>query len=183
MVATWQQFEWQVAWNWDSPIGSILVCKQYCGFESMDHEGWISTVSLVFWFFSNQCPMYGLIHGTGLNPSLPTSHFHQHGTWLGNLLLILIFLIWYGFTTVVQRCHCLLRALHFKLLTRFLTEPGSGTDWYMPPLEAKPESIPHLFFNFSFSAYIWSLCRLKLSITNAIIGSLPKEALLLKDKI
>jgi hypothetical protein len=44
------------------------------------------------------------------------------------------------------------------------------------------ENIQHLYFECSFSKYLWSLCKLKLSLHHSHIGSLIQEADVIRDK-
>ena len=44
------------------------------------------------------------------------------------------------------------------------------------------ESIQHLYFECPFSAYLWSLCILKLGLTCANIGTLQEEAHMTQTK-
>jgi len=74
---------------------------------------------------------------------------------------------------------CLLRALHGKLLTRdFLQSIGVSDTVSCVLCGTGQESIQHLFFTCPYSAYLWTLCRLKLGLTGTI-GTLEEEALLI----
>jgi len=71
---------------------------------------------------------------------------------------------------------CLLRALHSKLLTRDFLKSIGVTDIDTGVLcHAAQESIQYLYFECPFSAYLWSLCKLKLGLTGKIIGTLQEE--------
>jgi len=77
---------------------------------------------------------------------------------------------------------CLLRALQGKLLTRvFLTSLGIADNNICVLCNSADETIEHLFFECPFSAYLWSLCRLKLKISEPI-GTLQDEALLIQTR-
>ena len=71
---------------------------------------------------------------------------------------------------------CLL-ALHGKLLTReFLKTIGVTDSDYYVLCHSSPKSISHLFFEYQYSAYLWSLCRFKLGLPG--LGTLKDEAIL-----
>jgi len=72
---------------------------------------------------------------------------------------------------------CLLSALNEGLLTADRLK-NSIIDQDLCHLES--ETIHHLFFSCPYSAYIWSLCKLKLRI-NPSIHSLQQEALNIKE--
>jgi len=60
---------------------------------------------------------------------------------------------------------CLLRALHKKLPTKDkLLALGIISQKSCPFCQQQPESISHLFFECDYSAYIWSVCKLKLCL-------------------
>ena len=44
------------------------------------------------------------------------------------------------------------------------------------------ETVHHLYFECSFSSYIWQLCKLKLGINDGHMGDLIGEATKIKDK-
>jgi len=73
--------------------------------------------------------------------------------------------------------------LHSKLLTRdFFFKSIAIADTETCVLYTGQESIQHLFFACPFSAFLWSLCRLKLGLSGSPIGSLQDEALMLQSK-
>ena len=74
---------------------------------------------------------------------------------------------------------CLLRALQNKLLTRdFLKVIGVTETDQCVLCHLGLESVEHLFLN---TAYVWTLCKLKLGLSGQI-GSLQEEAHLIQDK-
>ena len=77
---------------------------------------------------------------------------------------------------------CLSRALQGKLLTRdFLPSLGIADTNICVLCNSAAESIHHLFSACPFSAYFWSLCRLKLRIFEPI-ETLQDEAVLIQSR-
>jgi len=77
---------------------------------------------------------------------------------------------------------CLLRAMKGKLLTRAFLKSIRITDNEQCALcSSGQENIQHLSFQCPYSAYIWTLCRLKLGIPGPI-RTLQEGANLLKEK-
>jgi len=71
---------------------------------------------------------------------------------------------------------CLLRALKNKLLTRDrLCNFGITQQQQCILCHTGLESVLHLFFECSYGAYLWSLCKLKLEL-NTTLGSISEEA-------
>jgi len=70
--------------------------------------------------------------------------------------------VWFPSHSPKMAC-CLLRALNDKLLTASRLKHFSVIDKDTCFLCCKePETIQHLYFSCPYSAYIWSLCKLKL---------------------
>ena len=77
---------------------------------------------------------------------------------------------------------CLIRAIHNKLLTRDkLLSIGIVDSDTCPLCLFGQESRNHLFFACPYSAYIWSLCRLKLGL-DATINSFLEEYSLIRQR-
>ena len=77
---------------------------------------------------------------------------------------------------------CLIRAIHNKLLTRDkLLSIGIVDSDTCPLCLFGQESRNHLFFASPYSAYIWSLCKLKLGL-DATIGSFLEECSLIRQR-
>ena len=77
---------------------------------------------------------------------------------------------------------CLLRALHSKLLTRdFLVSLGISDINTCVLCNSDTESMHHFFFVCPYTAYLWSLFRLKLGILGSIV-TLQDEAILIQTK-
>jgi len=81
------------------------------------------------------------------------------------------------------KCHspkmaaCLLRALNSKLLTKdFLKQLGIAGEKSCVLCQSSQESISHLFFQCHFSAYLWTVCKLKLGLSGTEKGTLQEEA-------
>jgi len=76
---------------------------------------------------------------------------------------------------------CLLRALHGGLITASRLKNFSIIDQDLCVFCCQEsETIHHLFFYCSYSADIWSLCKLKLGL-NMVILALQQEALNIKE--
>ena len=76
---------------------------------------------------------------------------------------------------------CLLRALHNKLLTSARLKHFGSTEHNTCVLcESSPESIQYLFFSYSCSSLIWSLCKQKLKLPSHH-DILQQEATTIKD--
>ena len=85
-------------------------------------------------------------------------------------------LVWWNLSSPKTAC-CLLRALQDRLLTRSRLQRFCIIQHDVCVLcNANSETIMHLFFQCPFSSYVWSLCKLKLSMTRTIAGSLQDEA-------
>ena len=77
---------------------------------------------------------------------------------------------------------CLLKALKNRLLTRSrLLQFGIISSALYVLCNSNIESMEHLFFSCPFSAYIWTICKLRLELSNTV-HSLHEEATLLKAK-
>jgi len=78
---------------------------------------------------------------------------------------------------------CLLRAIHDRLLTRQrLLNFGIINTNDCVLCNSQPETIEHLFFSCVSSSYIWKLCKLKLGLSQGLIGSLLEEVILVKRR-
>ena len=85
-------------------------------------------------------------------------------------------------TAVPKMSICLLKAIHNKLLTRDkLITIGVADSAICSLCLSANESRDHLFFSCPYSAYIWSLCKLKLKLDPAI-GTLLEECNVIKTK-
>jgi len=89
--------------------------------------------------------------------------------------------VWFPSHSPKMAC-CLLRALNDRLLTAGRLKHFSVIDKDTCVLcSNEPETIQHLFFSCSYSAYIWSLCKLKLGLDPSV-SSLQAEALNVQEK-
>ena len=86
-------------------------------------------------------------------------------------------LIWYP-NHSPKMSLCLLRALKVKLPTRSFLKSHNIIDRTdtCTLCNQSSESLQHLFFDCPFSSYIWSLCKLKLGITDVTMVSFQMEA-------
>jgi len=90
-------------------------------------------------------------------------------------------MIWFP-SSSPKMATCLLRALQNKLLTRvFLKNIGVSDTDVCVLCTSSQETIQHLFFECQFSAYLWSLSRIKLGLTGPILF-LQEEAMLIQEK-
>ena len=100
----------------------------------------------------------------------------QLGTWSDVILLFLNFILWCGFLHTILRCMLLLIALKNGLLTRDrFSNFGITQQVQCVMCHTGLESIHHLFFECPYAAYIWSLCKLKLTL-NTTISNMEEEA-------
>ena len=75
-------------------------------------------------------------------------------------------LTWFS-THCPKMAVCLLQSLQKRLLTKDrLLQLGIIQDNECPLCKSSPETIEHLYFECSYSGYIWTLCKLKLDLIN-----------------
>jgi len=95
-----------------------------------------------------------------------------------NPMFVFYNLIWFP-SNCPKMVVCLLRAMQRKLLTQDkLEQYGIVTSHTCKFCNNLPESFAHLFFNCSYSRYIWACCKLKLGLTQQVL--LYEEASLLQ---
>ncbi|XP_020263024.1 uncharacterized protein LOC109839002 [Asparagus officinalis] len=90
--------------------------------------------------------------------------------------------VWFPSSNPKMAC-CLIKSLYNRLATRDrLSRFGITSAVECVLCSGGIESRDHLFFQCSFSAYIWNLCKLKLQLDATVINDIRTEALDIQSK-
>jgi hypothetical protein len=114
-----------------------------------------------------------------------SGHFSFTSAWnhcrISGPLFDLHDIVWFPESSPKMSC-CLLKALYDKLPTRArLHRFGIINFSHCVLCDTSCETRDHLFFECPFSAYIWTVCKLKLKL-NTPMGNLSQEAHTIKDQ-